>query len=130
LEAMGPVNLDAITEYDELEQRHTFLDTQQNDMLTAKEQLLSTITHINQTTRKLFTETFDQVKANFQEMFTELFGGGKATLVLQDESDPLECGIDIVARPPGKQLQSVLLLSGGERTQPVLRPRRTRCAAR
>lgn len=116
LDAMGPVNLDAITEYDELEQRHTFLETQQNDLVNAKEQLLQAITHINQTTKKLFAETFEQVKINFQEMFTELFGGGKANLILQDESDPLECGIEIVARPPGKQPQSVTLLSGGEKT--------------
>jgi chromosome segregation protein len=116
LDAMGPVNLDAITEYDELEQRHTFLETQQNDLINAKEQLLQAITHINQTTKQLFAETFEKVKVNFQEMFTELFGGGKATLVLQDDSDPLECGIEIVARPPGKQPQSVTLLSGGEKT--------------
>jgi chromosome segregation protein len=116
LEAMGPVNLDAITEYDELEQRHQFLENQQKDMADAKEQLLATIKQINQTTQKLFAETFEQVKVNFQQMFSELFGGGKATLVLLDENDPLECGIDIVAKPPGKQLQSVSLLSGGERT--------------
>lgn len=116
LESMGPVNLEAITEYDELEQRHTFLETQQNDLVNGKEQLLQAIAHINQTTKKLFAETFAQAKINFQEMFTELFGGGKADLVLQDDSDPLECGIEIVARPPGKQLQSVTLLSGGEKT--------------
>src|SRR5262249_41546536 len=92
------------------------LDGQQKDMIAAKEQLLSTISHINQTTKKLFAETFEQVKGHFQEMFVELFGGGKATLVLQDESNPLECGIDIVGGPPGTQLQSVSLLSGGERT--------------
>lgn len=116
LEAMGPVNLDAISEYDELEQRHTFLETQQTDLVNGKQQLLEAITQINQTTKVLFAETFEKVKVNFQEMFTELFGGGKATLVLQDEADPLECGIEIIARPPGKQLQSVTLLSGGEKT--------------
>jgi chromosome segregation protein len=116
LDAIGPVNLEAITEYDELEQRFAFLTTQETDLLTAKEQILKAITEINRTTQKLFGETFEQVKANFQEMFTELFGGGKASLKLQDESDPLECGIDIEAKPPGKQPQSVSLLSGGERT--------------
>ena len=116
LDAIGPVNLEAITEYDELEQRYAFLTGQETDLLTAKEQILKAITEINRTTQKLFAETFEQVKANFQEMFTELFGGGKATLALQDESDPLECGIEIVAKPPGKQTQSVSLLSGGERT--------------
>ena len=116
LDALGPVNLEAITEYDELEQRHKFLTGQETDLLTAKEQILKAIQEINRTTQKLFAETFEQVKVNFQEMFTELFGGGKAQLSLMDESDPLECGIDIMARPPGKQNQAVSLLSGGERT--------------
>jgi chromosome segregation protein len=116
LDAIGPVNLEAITEYDELEQRYAFLTGQETDLLTAKEQILKAIQEINRTTQKLFAETFEQVKANFHEMFTELFGGGKATLKLMDESDPLECGIDIEAKPPGKQPQSVSLLSGGERT--------------
>jgi len=116
LDAIGPVNLEAITEYDELEQRYAFLTGQETDLLTAKDQILKAITEINRTTQKLFAETFEQVKANFHEMFTELFGGGKATLKLQDEADPLECGIEIEAKPPGKQPQSVSLLSGGERT--------------
>jgi chromosome segregation protein len=116
LEALGPVNLEAITEYDELEQRHQFLTGQETDLVNAREQILKAIQEINRTTQKLFAETFEQVKVNFQEMFTELFGGGKATLSLLDENDPLECGIDIVARPPGKQTQTVSLLSGGERT--------------
>lgn len=116
LDAIGPVNLEAITEYDELEERYKFLTGQESDLLTAKDQILKAIQEINRTTQKLFAETFEQVKTNFQEMFTELFGGGKATLSLMDESDPLECGIDIVAKPPGKQTQTVSLLSGGERT--------------
>jgi chromosome segregation protein len=116
LDAIGPVNLEAITEYDELEQRYAFLTGQETDLLTAKDQILKAIQEINRTTQKLFAETFEQVKVNFQEMFTELFGGGKASLTLMDDSDPLECGIDIVAKPPGKQTQTVSLLSGGERT--------------
>jgi chromosome segregation protein len=116
LDALGPVNLEAITEYDELEQRHQFLTGQETDLLTAKEQILKAIQEINRTTQKLFSETFEQVKVNFQEMFTELFGGGKASISLMDENDPLECGIDIQARPPGKQPQQISLLSGGERT--------------
>ncbi|HEV3272400.1 MAG TPA: chromosome segregation protein SMC [Candidatus Methylacidiphilales bacterium] len=116
LDAIGPVNLEAITEYDELEQRHKFLTGQEADLLAAREQILKAIQEINRTTQKLFAETFEQVKVNFQEMFSELFGGGKATLALMDESDPLECGIDIIAKPPGKQTQTVSLLSGGERT--------------
>ncbi|MFN2477519.1 MAG: chromosome segregation protein SMC [Chthoniobacterales bacterium] len=116
LDNMGPVNLDAVQEYDELEERHRFLETQNNDLTASRKELLDVIAKINNTTQKLFAETFAQVKINFREMFAELFGGGRADLALVDESDPLNCGIDIVAKPPGKQLQSVSLLSGGERT--------------
>lgn len=116
VDSMGPVNLEAIQEFDELEQRHTFLEQQNNDLLTSKVELLEIISKINQTTQQLFSETFEKVRLNFQEMFTELFGGGRANLLLVDESDPLESGIEIIAKPPGKQLQSVSLLSGGERT--------------
>jgi chromosome segregation protein len=116
LDAMGPVNMDAIQEYDELEQRHTFLEQQNTDLINAKTELLDTIAKINQTTKVLFADTFEKIRTNFAEMFTELFGGGKANLILTDESDPLESGIDIIAKPPGKQLQSISLLSGGEKT--------------
>ncbi len=116
LDSMGPVNLDAIQEYDELEQRHTFLEQQNNDLINSKAELLEVIAKINRTTKELFSETFEKIRVNFQEMFTELFGGGKANLLLTDESDPLECGIEIIAKPPGKQLQSITLLSGGEKT--------------
>jgi chromosome segregation protein len=110
------VNLDAIQEFDELEQRYNFLEQQNTDLTNAKAELLETITRINKTTRELFADTFEKIRVNFQEMFIELFGGGKANLVLTDESDPLESGIDIIAKPPGKQLQSISLLSGGEKT--------------
>jgi chromosome segregation protein len=116
IDAMGPVNVEAIQEYDELEERHTFLEKQLEDLNKSKAELLDVIAKINVTTRKLFAETFEQVRRNFQEMFTELFGGGKANLILLDENDPLECGIDIIAKPPGKQLQTISLLSGGEKT--------------
>ena len=116
LDAMGPVNLDAVHEYDELEERHRFLETQNNDLTASKKELLDVISKINSTTQKLFAETFAQVRINFREMFAELFGGGRADLSLVDEGNPLECGIDIIAKPPGKQLQSVSLLSGGEKT--------------
>ncbi|MGH8093838.1 MAG: chromosome segregation protein SMC [Chthoniobacterales bacterium] len=116
LDAMGPVNLDAVHEYDELEERHTFLETQNADLTNSRRELLDVIARINQTTEKLFAETFAQVRINFREMFGELFGGGRADLALLDENDTLNCGIDIIAKPPGKQLQSVSLLSGGERT--------------
>ena len=113
---MGPVNLEAVHEYDELEERFRFLETQNSDLIAARREVLDVITRINSTTQKLFAETFAQVRINFREMFGELFDGGRADLSLQDENDPLNCGIEITARPPGKQLQSISLLSGGERT--------------
>jgi chromosome segregation protein len=116
LDNMGPVNLEAVHEYDELEERYRFLETQNNDLTASRREVLDVITRINSTTQKLFAETFAQVRINFREMFRELFDGGRADLSLQDENDPLNCGIEITARPPGKQLQSVSLLSGGERT--------------
>ncbi len=116
LDNMGPVNLDAVQEYDELEERYRFLDTQNNDLTNSRRELLDVIARINSTTQKLFAETFAQVRVNFREMFGELFGGGRADLQLMDENDALNCGIEIIAKPPGKQLQSVSLLSGGERT--------------
>ncbi len=115
LDNMGPVNLDAVHEYEELEDRYKFLEGQNNDLTNSRRELLDVIAQINSTTRKLFGETFAQVRMNFREMFGELFGGGRADLSLLDESDPLNCGIQISAKPPGKQLQSVSLLSGGER---------------
>jgi chromosome segregation protein len=116
LDNMGPVNLDAVHEYDELEERFRFLETQNNDLTAARREVLDVISRINSTTQKLFADTFAQVRINFGEMFSEMFGGGRADLSLQDENDPLNCGIEISAKPPGKQLQAVSLLSGGERT--------------
>jgi chromosome segregation protein len=116
LDNMGPVNLDAVHEYDELEERYKFLETQNNDLTNSRRELLDVIAQINSTTRKLFSETFAQVRINFREMFLELFGGGRADLSLLDENDPLSCGIEISTKPPGKQLHSVSLLSGGERS--------------
>ncbi len=115
LDAMGPVNLDAIQEYAELEERLAFLEKQNTDLLTAKEELVEAISRINRTTEALFSETFARLREHFQLMFRELFGGGKADLALMDSDDPLECGIEIVAKPPGKQPQAISLLSGGER---------------
>ncbi len=116
LENMGPVNLEAVQEYDELEERYRFLETQNADLTNSRRELLDVIARINSTTKELFAETFAQVRANFREMFAELFGGGRADLQLMDENDALNCGIEIIAKPPGKQLQSISLLSGGERT--------------
>jgi chromosome segregation protein len=116
IDEIGPVNLVAIEEYEETEQRYQFLSKQHDDLVSAKAQLLEVINRINTQTREMFRETFEQIRQNFRAMFTEVFGGGKADLVLLDENDVLESGIDIVARPPGKQLQTISLLSGGEQT--------------
>ena len=116
IDEMGPVNLVAIEEYEETEQRHSFLSTQYEDLARAKEQLLEVINRINTQTKEMFVETFNKIRDNFRAMFTEIFGGGKADLLLVNEGDVLESGIDIVARPPGKQLQNISLLSGGEQT--------------
>lgn len=115
LEVMGPVNLVAIEENKELEERYNFLTNQQEDLLQAKESLQKVIARINRTTRSQFMDTFTRVGGHFNELFRTLFGGGRAELVLIDEADVLESGIDIVAQPPGKKLQTISLLSGGER---------------
>ncbi len=115
--AMGPVNLVAIEEYKELEERYTFLRAQEDDLVKSKDQLFNLIKMINTKTSEMFKSTFEQANANFEIMFTKLFNGGTARLVLlENPEDPLECGVDIIARPPGKRPQSVTLLSGGERT--------------
>ncbi len=116
LESLGAVNLVAIEECQEHEKRYEFLTREQDDLVKAKQHLLDMIRRINQTTTAMFRETFEKVNENFRIMFERLFGGGSAKLVLVDEEDVLECGIEIIARPPGKKLQSVSLLSGGERT--------------
>ncbi len=115
--ALGPVNMVAIEEYRELEERYAREKAQEEDLLAAKAQILELINNLNMTSSDMFRTTFEQANKNFQTMFTKLFGGGEARLVLlENEEDPLECGIDIIARPPGKRPQSVTLLSGGERT--------------
>ncbi|MCQ2390979.1 MAG: AAA family ATPase [Kiritimatiellae bacterium] len=115
--ALGPVNMVAIDEFRELEERYTREKAQEADLLAAKEQIMALITNLNGKSGELFRATFEQANANFQKMFTKLFNGGEAKLVLlENQEDPLECGIDIIARPPGKRPQSVTLLSGGERT--------------
>src|SRR5262249_21013911 len=97
------------------DERYKFLEAQNADLTNSQRELLDVIAPINSTTRKLFAETFEQVRANFREMFGELFRGGRADLLLLGEKDPLNCGIEITAKPPGEQLQSVSLLSGGGR---------------
>jgi len=116
IDSMGPVNLVAIDEYQEVEERFNFLNTQHEDLVNAKTELEEVIARIDKQTREMFTETFDKVRANFQKMFPDLFGGGRADLVLTEEEDVLEAGVEIVASPPGKKLHRIGLLSGGEQT--------------
>ena len=117
LDSMGPVNLDAITEFEELEESLSFKEQEREDLIQAKDNLLEVIDKLNRETRTIFAEKFEAIRNNFREMFTELFGDkAKADLLLLDEEDPLECGIDIIAKPPGKALRSISLLSGGERS--------------
>lgn len=117
LDSMGPVNLDAIQEYEELEERHTFLEKEHTDLTNSKTELLNIIQKINVETRRMFAETFEQIRQNFQRTFKELFGNqGFSDLVLSSDDDPLEAGIEVIAKPPGKKPTSISLLSGGERS--------------
>lgn len=114
---IGTVNVDAIEEYEELDERFQFVTAQYNDLVESKEELTGVIEKINRETKKLFGKTFEQVRENFQSMFRMLFGEtGQADLRLVGEENLLESGIDIIAKPPGKSLQSITLLSGGERS--------------
>ncbi len=115
-DSFGSVNLVAIEEFEELKDRFEFLTKQQSDLLEAKSQLMSTINKINRSTRQMFMETFNKVREEFRIYFRTLFGGGEADLLLLDPDNVLESGIEIVAKPPGKKLQNISLLSGGEKT--------------
>jgi chromosome segregation protein len=115
IERLGPVNMMAIEQFDELESRHGFLTAQRRDLVDSIAQTSEAIRRIDETTRQRFAEAFAAINKNFQETFSTLFGGGRAGLTLLDENDPLESGIEIIAQPPGKRLQSVQLLSGGEK---------------
>ena len=115
VEKMGAVNILAIDQFDDLETRHAFLTTQRKDLIDAIASTNDAIKKIEKTTKERFREAFYAINQNFEGTFTTLFGGGKAGLILLDENDQLESGIDIIAQPPGKRLQSVQLLSGGEK---------------
>ena len=115
IDRLGPVNMMAIDQFDELEERHVFLNTQRTDLVDSIAQTSEAIKRIDETTKQRFTEAFSEINTNFQQTFSTLFGGGRAGLALLDESDPLESGIEIIAQPPGKRLQNVQLLSGGEK---------------
>ncbi|MFQ5680712.1 MAG: hypothetical protein ACE5GG_01460, partial [Candidatus Omnitrophota bacterium] len=114
--SFGAVNLVAIEEYEELNERFEFLSKQEKDLLLAKQSLKEAIAKINKVTRQMFLETFEKVNAEFRVYFRLLFGGGDARLVLVDEQNALESGIEIIARPPGKKLQNISLMSGGEKS--------------
>ena len=116
LSRIGSVNLEAIDELDELEIREKFLTNQREDLLKSQRQLQDIIRKINRTSRDLFEKTYNAVRENFQDMFRKLFGGGSADIVLEEGVDILEAGIEVIARPPGKQPRSISLLSGGEKT--------------
>lgn len=115
LSAIGAINLTAIEEFETVKERFDFLMGQKNDLLGAIEALRSAIRRINKTSRERYVEAFRLVNEKFQQIFPKLFAGGRCALVLTDESDPLESGIEVLAQPPGKKLQSVNLLSGGEK---------------
>lgn len=116
LSKLGNVNMEALTELQELETRAVDLQAQYTDLTTAKKSLEEIIGKINQDSKRMFVETFNTVRTHFQELFRKVFGGGMADLVLEDENDVLECGLEIIARPPGKELRSISLMSGGEKT--------------
>ncbi len=115
IESLGEVNLMAIDEYREQEERYDFLTGQRDDLQRSLDDLQKAISQINRTTRRRFKETFDQVNEKFRQVFPRLFRGGQAELRLMDEEDLLETGIEIIVQPPGKRLQNVNLLSGGEK---------------
>ncbi|HUF17488.1 MAG TPA: chromosome segregation protein SMC [Thermoanaerobaculia bacterium] len=120
IDKIGPVNVLAIEEHRELEEREIFLRTQRDDLVQAIDSLRSTIRKINMTSRELFREAFTAVNQSFGEIFAALFGGGQAAMQLLNEEDVLESGIELIAQPPGKKTQSIALLSGGERALTAL----------
>ncbi len=116
LNSIGNVNLDALAELEELETRHTSLSTQHQDLSAAKASLEEIIDKINEDSRRLFGDTLELVRGHFQSLFRKLFGGGQADIVLDQTTDILDSGIEIIARPPGKEPRNISLLSGGEKT--------------
>ncbi len=120
IDSYGTVNLVAIEEYDELKKRYDFLVQQEADLTSAKDSLREAILKINRTTKQMFLDTFEKVREEFRNYFRLLFNGGDAQVFLIDEQDPLESGIEIICRPPGKKLQNVLLLSGGEKAMSAI----------
>ncbi|MEN6386677.1 MAG: chromosome segregation protein SMC, partial [Phycisphaerales bacterium] len=120
IERLGNVNVDAIEQMDELEKRNEFLTTQIEDLNNSKTQLTQLIAKLNKDSIDKFAATFEQIRTNFQDVFRKLFGGGKADIMLETPEDILESGIEIIARPPGKEPRSISLLSGGEKTMTAI----------
>ena len=120
IERLGNVNVDAIEEQESLEQRHEFLSEQVQDLNSSRAQLQQLINRLNKKSRDKFQETFEQIRGHFQEIFRKLFGGGKADIMLEDSEDILEAGIEVIAKPPGKETRSISLLSGGEKSMTAL----------
>lgn len=115
IKGLGNINLEAIEEYDKVRERYDFLKQQQQELNEAQESLSDVIKEMEKTMQKQFITQFQIIKENFNQVFVKLFGGGKADLILEESEDILKCGIDIIAQPPGKKLQNLSLLSGGER---------------
>ena len=115
MESAGNVNMMSIEEFDQHRERHMFLNRELDDMNASKQDLIKIIANLDEESRKQFKTTFDQIKVNFKKNFAILFHGGEADLEFTDSSDVLEAGIDIIAKPPGKQMRSIHLLSGGEK---------------
>lgn len=120
MKTLGEVNIGAIKEYETVKERYDFLTEQRADLLEAMNALKQIIADMDKTIRNNFKESFDKIVMNFEKSFQELFGGGTAELRLEDETKPLECGIEIVAQPPGKKLQNINLMSGGEKTMTAI----------
>ena len=115
IKALGDVNVNAIEDYKNVSERYTFLSAQKEDIIKAEENLIQIIKELDIAMRERFTEKFAQIQVMFQKVFQELFGGGKATLELMEGEDVLEAGIRIISQPPGKKLQNMMQLSGGEK---------------
>jgi len=113
---LGEVNVSSIEEYEKVNERYNFLTTQKEDLLRAKDMLLEIINQMDEVMKEKFIETFKLVQVEFKDTFRKLFGGGDAELKLTDQNNILETGVDIIALPPGKKLQHISLLSGGEKT--------------
>ena len=120
IDRVGNVNLDAINELEELEGRHGFLSQQREDLDLSIRQLVQLIETLNQESRERFRTAFEQIREHFRGLFRKLFGGGRADIILEDPENILDSGLEIVAQPPGKELQTISLMSGGEKSMTAI----------